>query len=181
MKYLRYYRTPLRVFGAPVFLHWSFIVAALLILFLSNDTARVTLMFVVSYTLVIFTHEIGHAFIANRLGAEVYSIKIGALHGLCTYEDAGDIWDNTLISWGGVLAQLAIALPLTFISWLVGLVNLGVFQICVVVAGYFSIAWVVINMAPVAPLDGYLMWRIVPLYISKKKAKDRVKKHLKSL
>ena len=76
----------LRVFGAPVYVHWSALVVSAVLLFMSLESPVVALETVACYLAVIFLHEIGHGWFAQRRGLEVIAIRIGFFHGSCEYE-----------------------------------------------------------------------------------------------
>jgi Zn-dependent protease len=63
---------------------------------------------------------------------------------------------------GGVLAQLAVAVPLILWSVVFGFTAIGVVNATIAVFGYLSFLWVVLNLMPVARLDGAIAWQIVP-------------------
>jgi len=71
---------------------------------------------IISYLAIIFVHELGHAWVASRLGYEVFAIRIGLIHGRCEFEAPYSLWDAALVSWGGVLAQLLVAAVVLLIS-----------------------------------------------------------------
>ena len=94
--------------GAPLYVH--FLVAALIALvsFKSPIHAVVALA---SYLAIIVTHELGHAWMAQRLGYGVDAIHVAFLHGICVTDAPHSESDRVLVAWGGVLAQLATAVP----------------------------------------------------------------------
>jgi hypothetical protein len=106
----------LRLFRAPVYIHWSvFLVVAVLALS-SVDTPAYGALAIVAYFSVIVIHECGHAWVAKRRHHEVLCIRIGVLHGNCEYEAPDYEWDDVAIAWGGVLAQFIVAIPMVMIQ-----------------------------------------------------------------
>jgi len=66
------------------------------------------------------------------------------------------------VAWGGVLAQLAVAVPLVLWSVVFGFTAIGVVNAIIAMFGYLSLLWVALNLMPVARLDGAIAWQIVP-------------------
>ena len=75
-------------------------------------------------------------------------------------EAAGCEWDEVRVAWGGVLAQLMIALPLLVISALWRSLP-EVFEPVVIVLGYINLLAAAFNLLPAPGLDGALAWRAV--------------------
>ena len=137
--------------------------ALLLVLALKNWVLAITCL--VSYVAIIFIHEVGHAAVARRLGYEVSAIRIGLLHGRCEYAHPNSAWDASLVSWGGILAQLLIAALVFAIAAAVPGSLSDYFGPMVIFLGYINIVIAAINLTPRAPFDGYLAWRIFPAMI----------------
>ena len=70
-----------RMFGAPIYVHWSaYAVAGLLgLIFVTNPLMGLLVVF--SYLGIIVVHELGHAVVANLWGYEVLTIDVSAIHG----------------------------------------------------------------------------------------------------
>ncbi|MEZ5346451.1 MAG: hypothetical protein R2681_12955 [Pyrinomonadaceae bacterium] len=124
--------------NAPLFLHWSVIAATLLLLVISLTNPIIALTYSVSNFGILFFHEIGHALVAKNRNVKVIAVKIGLVHGECVHEEPYYEWDEILICWGGVAAQLSVAIPIiiaaqvfsTWPSWLLKPADncAGVFQ-----------------------------------------------------
>jgi stage IV sporulation protein FB len=69
------------VFRAPVFVHWSVFAVVGLMSLVAVSSPLYAVLFIASYLGIIVVHEWGHAFVAHRLGYEIDSIGITALHG----------------------------------------------------------------------------------------------------
>ncbi|MCP5143446.1 MAG: hypothetical protein H6978_01335 [Gammaproteobacteria bacterium] len=160
----RYYRLHrVRIVRAPVYVHWTVPVAALLIAVLGWQQPVHAAVFVCAYLAVIVIHETGHAIVASRCGLEVERIDLGWLHGRCYFEAPADEWHDILISWGGVAAQLAIAITVLIAAWAWPGEKFGYAGPVIVVMGYINIAIALTNLAPVPGMDGFTAWRLVPL------------------
>ncbi len=94
--YLRLFR----VFGVPVRVHWTILLAALVFSRFSFRPGTWVGLF-----LIIFIHEVGHLILARRAGCEVYSIEMHGLGGMCLYSGYPPPLQSALIAWGGVFAQ----------------------------------------------------------------------------
>jgi len=157
-----------RFVDAPLFLHWSAIAIGLLLLLISLRQPIVGLILMMSYFGILLIHEIGHALVARKLNAKVYSIRIGFLHGLCEYEEPYTEWDNLLIAWGGVLAQLSVAIPLIALSFVVS-ADYYFVRLPILVLGYINLAIALFNLLPIKGFDGEIAWKIIPHLIARKK------------
>lgn len=109
----------LNIFGAPVLIHWSAILVFAIFLILSISNFILGLVSIFSYFGLILLHESGHAYFAKKLGYDVYSIYLGFVHGLCEYEEPYNQKDESIVAWGGVIAQLIVAIPLMILENLV--------------------------------------------------------------
>ena len=107
------------------------------------------------------------------------------LHGECAYEVPWSEREDVIIAWGGVLAQVAVAIPLIILSMVFSMQELGYLRPVIVFLGYVSVAVAIVNLAPSNFLDGGKAWKIVPMLINsfgengkgkKKKSKIRVVK-----
>jgi Zn-dependent protease len=149
----------------------------LLVLALKNWVLAITCL--ISYVAIIFIHEVGHAAVARRLGYEVTSIRIGLLHGRCEYEHPNSALDASLVSWGGILAQLLIAALVFSIAAAASGGLSDYFGPIVIFLGYINIVIAAINLTPRAPFDGYLAWRIFPAMIDKFRGETVVRRAIR--
>jgi Zn-dependent protease len=156
-----------RIFDAPLYVHWSvLLITALLasLSFLVGFWFAITAA--VCYFALILLHEAGHAFVAHRLGYEVEAIRLSGWHGRCEFEAPETEEHHVMIVWGGVLAQLALALPMVALMMLAGRENLGYAGgLAVTILGRTNLIIAAINLLPVPGLDGAIAWRIIPLGI----------------
>lgn len=161
-------------FGAPIFVHWSVVVAIGLIALVAFSGPIYAVLFVGSYLAVLLMHELGHAFVARRLGYRVDAIGLSLLHGWCRCEAPDNEWDAVLVAWGGVAAQVAIALPVLLIALALGDRDWTYFTPIVVLLGYLNLVIAIINLVPDDYSDGRLAWRIIPLLLQERRAKRAV-------
>ena len=166
----------IRIYGAPVFVHWSALAACAAILVAGYREPIYATLFAVSYFGVILLHEFGHALVATKYGCRVFCVKMTILHGVCEYETPWSERTDLVIAWGGVLAQLAVAIPLIFISVIFGMQDLGYLRPVVVFLGFISVAFALINLAPSPYLDGYKAWKLIPMLTSDLFSRNKNKK-----
>ncbi len=121
----------------------------------------------------------GHAAAARRLGYEVTAIRIGILHGRCDYEQPDSAWDASLVSWGGILAQLLIAALVFAIAGAVSNSLSDYFGPIVIFLRYINIVIAAINLTPRPPFDGYLAWRIFPGLLDKVRGETVVRRAIR--
>lgn len=159
-----YTRIPfLKIFGARLHIHWSaFVVGGALFAFSIRDPV-LALITICSYFALILLHEAGHAFVVRCLGYKPFDIQLGAIHGTCTYPQPHSQFEDALIAWGGVGAQLLVAVPLIIVAqfeWSSHVYGLGP---VLAFLGYYSAMIVPLNLAPHPMLDGGKAWSLFPL------------------
>lgn len=181
MKFRQWYgHRRLRAFGAPIYFHWSVFAVTLALVLVSLDSVIYAVSAIASYLAIIVIHEFGHAWVARRRRYEVFAIRIAMLHGRCEYEAAEYEWDDVAIAWGGVLAQLAIAIPMLVVAIALGRANLGPFNNVVAMLGRANLVIAFINLIPSPGFDGEKAWRVIPLakdwWISRRTTKRALRK-----
>lgn len=152
-----------RFFGASVLMHWSVLVFALLVMLIDYRRPANGVMAIVSYLALIALHEAGHAFVASRVGARPFEILIGMLHGHCRYHQPYYAKYDYLVAWGGVLAQLAVAIPVLVLHRITGFGHIDPLGPIVAILGYASLLMAAFNLLPLPFLDGGKAWKLPPL------------------
>src|SRR3990172_12873917 len=95
----KFYRL-FRVARIPVYFHWSALVMFGAFL-LATPLFGLPLLFIaLGLFVILLVHELGHAFLASRLGYEVEKICIFPIHGLCYYDEPYSEYENAVIAWG---------------------------------------------------------------------------------
>jgi Zn-dependent protease len=171
----------LRVMGARLHLHWSALALGAVLLALWIRQPAHALAALGCYFGVLVLHEIGHAAMARRLGCRVTDIRLSCLHGTCEIAAPPSRRDEALIAWGGVLAQLAVALPLIALGQLPALAALPAAGIAIAAFGYFNALVAIANLAPVAPLDGAKAWRLAAILAGEQRARTVARKATRDL
>jgi stage IV sporulation protein FB len=152
--------------GAPVRLHWTLPIGALLF-----GQGRFVPGFWLGFFLLVFVHELGHAVLVRRCGHGVASIEIHALGGMCRWSGEPTAIDRARIAWGGVLAQaLAFAVATAAVA-LAGPPE-GAFVRQLAAAFTVTNVWLMaINLLPVPPLDGAEAWKLPGLLLRRRRAR----------
>ncbi len=162
-----------QIFGAPVYLHISAVIALVLLGLATLNNPIFGILAVASYFAIILLHESGHAFVAHKLGLEILNIQVGWIHGACEYEAAHDELGSILVAWGGVAAQLLVAVPILSMAALFPLEDHGIFGPILIFLGYVNLMIALINLAPSRLLDGGLAWRIVPYWFRNRRSHQK--------
>ena len=159
----------LRAFGAKVYVHWSAFLIMGIISALCFRHPITGLISVVSYFLLIYLHEIGHAYFAKRLGCKPLYINIFFQHGHCYYVEPDFKKHDCIIAWGGVVAQLVVAIPLIILAITTDITDVPGMAPLVTILGYLSVFIAAINLIPKEPLDGAMAWSLFPILWSERR------------
>jgi hypothetical protein len=71
----------------------------------------VSLGWLLGFLVVILVHEFGHGVLVRLVGARVLRIDVLPTGGECWHSATHSELKDSLIAWGGVLAQLVLAIP----------------------------------------------------------------------
>ena len=96
--------TVTRVAGVPLRMHWSCVVALLLM-----AGARLGPFAWAAWLSTILVHELAHVGAARRFGARAYAIDVWALGGLCWTDDVLSPVERSLMALAGPGINLALA------------------------------------------------------------------------
>jgi len=118
--------------------------------------------FFVAYPCLVLLHELGHAALVRRCGHRVVAVEVTGLGGACHWSGNASHFEEALIAWGGVFAQLALFGATEL--WLSLLPPASSFGWQVVATFTHTNLWLVaINLLPIPPLDGgKLLFLLVP-------------------
>jgi hypothetical protein len=141
--------------GAWMKVHWSVPVASVVF---SGFHFRPGYM--LGFTLLVLLHELGHAVIVRALGHRVVEVEVTGLGGLCHWSGNASPFEESLIAWGGVLAQLALWVAAGLWLRSGGRVSSLFMAEVVSVFTTTNLHLMFINLIPVAPLDGARAWKI---------------------
>ena len=155
-----------RFAGAPVRLHWTVPVGALVMGRFAFVPA-----FWLGFILLVLIHELGHALLVLRYRLGLVEIVVHGFGGYCSHAPARTPLQDSAIAWGGVLAQ--------FIAFLVAealILALGppASTYTAQLAHVFTesnLFLIAINLLPVEPLDGRKAWPLVGMLWEKLRRK----------
>lgn len=158
-----------RVRGAPIRVHWTLLLGALV-----WSRFNIWPAFWAAFAVLILIHELGHALVVVRYGLGLSEIAIHGAGGYCRHEQSGSRFQEALVAWGGVLAQLTlyavVRLTLLFVEppasphvsqvlWVFTDINL----------------WIAaLNLIPFEPLDGAKAWPLVGMLAARWRKKAAV-------
>src|SRR5580658_3509936 len=145
-----------------VFVHWSVLVIGAVILAGTIEQPLLAFSMVASYYGVILIHECGHMFAAQRKGYAVWSIELYPIWGITRFSEPYADYDRCVIAWGGVLAQLVVAIPPLIWLEIFGYTRFQPLNMVMTIFGGFSVFVAVFNLLPIRPLDGSIAWTLLP-------------------
>jgi stage IV sporulation protein FB len=152
----RGYLTLFRVRGVPLRAHWTLPIGALL--FSGGRFAPGTWLGVLA---IILLHELGHAFVVNRVGLVNLGIDVTGFGGATRWAGHPTPRQRALVAWGGVFAQLIVLAIVAPIVWLAGPFGgfLGDLAYAFTYSNVFIMAF---NLIPIRPFDGAEAWPLLP-------------------
>ena len=166
-----------KVFGVPVFIHWSALLVVGGLLVASVNSPVLGIITISSYFSVILLHEAGHAYFAKKLGYDVYAIYLGFFHGLCEYEAPENTKHESIVAWGGVSAQFLVAIPVIALAQFANLSEIWGFGPIVAFLGYISVIVALTNLAPSPLFDGGKAWTLIPILLKARRTRTRKTKN----
>jgi Zn-dependent protease len=144
-----------RPFTVALLVHWSLPLGALVASGL--ELAPVVWL---GFFVVVLVHDAGHALLAKWLGQRVLAWELTAVGGACRYRGNASARARALIAWGGIGAQLALALATWLLTGAFGPLEA---EYAIELSHTFIEInlWVAaLNLLPVPPLDGAFAWKL---------------------
>jgi Zn-dependent protease len=148
--------------GVKVYAHWSVLLIGLVVLVGAISEPATAIPGLLCYYGVILLHECGHMVVAQRRGYPVWSIELYPIWGIARFSEPYSHFDRCLIAWGGVLAQLVVAVPIIILNETFGPTNHPSLNTVLAMFGFFSLFVAAFNLIPAPPLDGSIAWGLVP-------------------
>jgi Zn-dependent protease len=158
-----------QVCGVDVYVHWSIFAIGILILTGAIKRPASTLVGMAAYLGLLIVHESGHLIMARRRGYQPFSMALYPIFGLTSFEAPDSRIDRALIAWGGVLAQMTIAVPQTLYVVLFGYTRFEALNAGLAILGEYSLCVAAFNLLPMRPLDGAKAWDIVPAWFEQRR------------
>lgn len=147
-----------------VYLHWTVLVLGTILLLYAIRHPAETLTGLFCYLGMFFIHELGHTVAAHRRHLHVFEIRIYPIFAITEYEQPGTAFDQSIVAWGGVLAQFVVAVPIIAYLSVFGYTSFEPLNAAIAILGPLSFVIACLNLLPAPPLDGETAWRIVPLW-----------------
>jgi Zn-dependent protease len=157
-----------QVCGVDVYLHWSVPALAIAVLAVSNRSTATTVPGIAAYLSLLILHESGHLIMARRRGYQAFSMVLYPFVGLAQFEAPESRLDRALIAWGGVLAQMTVAIPFTLYVAAAGYTESEPVNAVLAILGGYSLFVAVFNLLPIRPLDGWKAWDIIPAWLEQR-------------
>jgi hypothetical protein len=151
-----------KVRGVDVFLHWSVLVIGIVMIYAAIHRPWATVAAGLSWLALMLLHESGHMVAAQRKHCQVFSIDLYPIFGLCRFQTPWSRFDHCVIAWGGVIAQLLVAMPILGGLRLFGYSRLGPVNAILIILGPYSLMMALFNLLPIRGLDGAVAWWIIP-------------------
>ncbi len=152
----------MRIRGVGVYLHWTVLLIAAIILLNVIRHPLMSLLGLTAYLSVLLIHESGHMIAAQRLYCKVLSIEIYPIFGFCRFEMPWSRFDHCVIAWGGVLAQAVVAGPVVLYVSMFRYTRFQPINAVLALLGFFSLGVAAFNLLPIPRLDGSIAWGIIP-------------------
>ena len=143
-------------------LHWTILLGAL---FWSHFTFKPLIW--LAFVGLILVHEFGHALLVVRYRLHLSEIAVDGLGGHCLHERAGSRFEESVIAWGGVLAQLLLWAVVQGAMLLLGPPKSLPMAELVYVLTHANLWLVLINLIPFGPLDGAKAWPLLGMLLAR--------------
>ena len=145
----------------PVFVHWSTLAAAGAAVVGGYRWPSLALVAFAAYMVILVVHEWGHVLAARRMRCTVFAVQIYPMHGKTRYSQPWSRRDDAVIAWGGVVAQLALAVPACIALALRPALDMTVGWAALAVLGPLNIVMALLNLYPHRDLDGGRAWGLI--------------------
>lgn len=110
----------------------------------------------------IFVHELGHAVLVRRYGAHVIALDFLPFGGECAWQGSVTALGQSVIAWGGVLAQALLLAATAGALLVLGRPESALLAGLVHMLTVSNVYMIVLNLLPIPPLDGARAWALVP-------------------
>jgi Zn-dependent protease len=159
-----------KVRGAPIRVHWTLLLGALV-----WSRFQILPAFWVGFAALILIHELGHALVVVRYGLGLSEIAVHGAGGYCRHEQPGSRFQEALVAWGGVLAQLALFSLVQLALLVFGQPTSRHAALVVYVFTDINLWIAALNLIPFEPLDGAKAWPLLGMLAAR--WRKRASKH----
>src|SRR5258706_13097318 len=108
---------------------------------------------------------------AKRKGCAVWSIELYPIWGITRFSEPYSRFDHCVIAWGGVVAQVIVAIPIVALTETFGYTRFEALNAILGCFGVFSLSIAVFNLIPAPPLDGSVAWGLLPALFRRTRAR----------
>jgi len=154
-----------RIGGAPIRVHWSAPLGALLF-----GQLQIVPGFWLAFLGLLLVHELGHALVVRAVGGRVRDVLVTGFGGECAYDGVTDPVRRAWVAWGGVAAQLAVFALAAALLFALGPATTPFVADLGHGLTTYNLLLIALNLIPVRPLDGYEAWRLFPLLRQRRSA-----------
>lgn len=158
-----------RLRGAPIRIHWSTPIGAFLFGGFGWNPG-----FWVAFVIVVLFHELGHAAMVRATGHTVADVDVHGAGGECSWDGDPTRLQRAVIAWGGVWAQLAVALAAFIVTLTLTIESSFVAQMLVGLVRW-NLFMAAFNLLPIPPLDGAEAWKLPGLLMERRRRAKAMK------
>ena len=166
-----------KVRGAPIRVHWTLLLGALIWSRVWSDFwSRLPSLpaYWLAFALLILIHELGHALLVVRYGLGLSEIAVHGAGGYCRHEQSGSRFQEAMVAWGGVLAQLTLYAVVQLALLVFGPPTSTHVANVVYVFTDINLWIAALNLIPFEPLDGAKAWPLVGMLAARWRKKAAV-------
>lgn len=158
-----------KLFNIPIFLHWSFLLLPLIVIYRSRENDVVDVIWelglVGSLFLCVLLHEYGHALSARRYGVDTLDIILSVIGGVARLTRLPEKpMQEFIVAAAGPAVNVVIVIIIYLFLWITGngflpseaIINWVSF---LQILAFGNILLVVFNLVPAFPMDGGRMLR----------------------
>jgi Zn-dependent protease len=166
--------------GIPVRAHWSTLLLLGTLALTGWLIGPGPLCLALGVIAVMLTHEIGHACFARRMGYPAIEIRVYPLVAHCYYSEPYSEFEDAVIAWGGVAAQMLLLVPAAVAFAILGNTPFGVLNVMLFSLTYVNAIMIALNLIPAPGLDGRRAWKL-PFMLARAKLTVRALRRSKVL
>jgi Zn-dependent protease len=101
-----------------------------------------------------------------------FSIELYPIWGITSFTEPYSRFDQCVIVWAGVVAQLVVAIPLIALFEIIGYTRYQPINAILAVLGFLNVLAVPFNLLPVHPLDGAIAWGLLAALFRRRPARS---------
>lgn len=146
-----------RLRGAPIRVHWSAAIGAIVFTHSLSPGAWL------GFFLIILLHECGHAWVVNHYGLQVVGIDVNACGGQCAWAGNPTAIERATVAWGGVVAQFIVFIVASILALIVNAPGGSFYYELFSELTATNLVIAALNLIPIPPLDGAEAWPLFKL------------------